>query len=81
MRVYKLLWLSAIFAVMIPTVLAQEDHSNHANHGLVGWVPRELLERPTTLREGTGKANDVVTATATAQAFYNQGVAYLHGYV
>jgi tetratricopeptide (TPR) repeat protein len=81
MNISRLLWLSAIFAVSIPGVLAQEDHSNHANHGLVGWVPRELLERPTALREGTGKAHDAVSATATAQAFYNQGVAYLHGYV
>ena len=62
-------------------VLAQEDpHAHH--HGPVGWVPREILEKPTTLREGIGKLNDVVTTSSKdAQAFYNQGVAYLHSYV
>ena len=61
-------------------VLAQEDP--HAHHGPVGWVPREVLEKPTTLREGIGKLNDVVTTSSRdAQSFYNQGVAYLHSYV
>ena len=48
----------------------------------MGWVPREILEKPTTLRDGIGKLNDVVTTSSKdAQAFYNQGVAYLHSYV
>ena len=77
-KVTRVLMLSAILALTIPSVVAQEDHSNH---GPVGWVPREILERPTPLREGVGKARDAVTTNPTAQAFYNQGAAYLHGYV
>jgi len=62
-------------------IFAQEDP--HAHHqGPVGWVPREILEKPVTLREGIGKLNDVATTSSKdAQAFYNQGVAYLHSYV
>jgi tetratricopeptide (TPR) repeat protein len=48
----------------------------------MGWVPREILERPVTLRDGTDNAQDPVsTSSADAQAFYNQGLNYLHGYV
>ena len=62
------------------TSLAQEDP--HAGHTAVGYVPREILERPLPLRKGVGAINDKVTTSSTdAQAFYNQGVAYLHSYV
>ncbi|HJQ70101.1 MAG TPA: tetratricopeptide repeat protein [Blastocatellia bacterium] len=64
----------------IQTSLAQEDP--HAGHAAVGYVPREILERPLPLRKGVGMINDkVTTSSAEAQAFYNQGVAYLHSYV
>jgi len=60
--------------------LAQHEH--HGDEDSVGWVPREILQRPVALREGIGKINDPVTAaSAEAQAFYNQGLAYLHSYV
>jgi tetratricopeptide (TPR) repeat protein len=60
--------------------LAQADP--HAACGSVGWVPREILERPVPLREGVGKLRDpVTTVSPEAQAFYDQGVAYLHSYV
>src|SRR5262249_45654833 len=40
------------------------------------------LERPVTIREGVGREHDPVTTTSgEAQAFYDQGVAYLHSYV
>lgn len=60
--------------------LAQHEH--HADGDSVGWVPREILQRPVALREGIGRINDpVTTSSAEAQAFYNQGLAYLHSYV
>jgi hypothetical protein len=33
--------------------LAQHEH--HVDENSVGWVPREILQRPVVLREGTGK--------------------------
>ncbi len=61
---------------------AQEDpHAACANADM-GWVPREVLERPVPLRPGIGNAHEVVTtAQPQAQAFYDQGLDYLHGYV
>lgn len=46
--------------------------------------PAELFERPVTIRTGTGAqtiVDPVTTTSKEAQAFYSQGVAYLHGYV
>ncbi len=70
----------AFFSLLPPQVLAQEDP--HAHHNTVGWVPLEILERPATLREGIGKISDTVTTSSReAQAFHEQGLAYLHSYV
>ena len=45
-------------------------------------VPDEILERPLPLRDGIGKAHEEVTTTSkNAQAYYDQGLAYLHSYV
>ncbi len=66
-----------LFATSLPA-FAQHDHCG----GMIGWVPKEILERPTTLKEGVGVLSDPVTTTSPqAQAFYNQGIAYLHSYV
>jgi tetratricopeptide (TPR) repeat protein len=55
--------------------------AQHAGH-VIPVVPQALLERPVTLRTGIGKAHDAVaTTSADAQAFYDQGLAYLHSYV
>src|SRR5215469_18718812 len=60
---------------------AQHEHTRSDDQN-IGWVPREILQRSVPLREGIGKINDPVTASSPeAQAFYNQGVAYLHSYV
>lgn len=57
---------------------AQVAHSAHQ----VPSVPPELLERPLPLRAGIGLAHDAVsTSSQEAQAFYDQGLAYLHSYV
>src|SRR6185503_17713107 len=45
-------------------------------------VDRALLERPTTLKKGIGAATQkVTTASKEAQAYYDQGLSYLHSYV
>lgn len=73
--------LALICALPFATAaLAQHEH--HGDEDSVGWVPREILQRPVTLREGIGKISDpVTTSSPEAQAFYNQGLAYLHSYV
>jgi tetratricopeptide (TPR) repeat protein len=45
-------------------------------------VPREILERPVALRSGIGTLHEkVTTSSQEAQAFYDQGLAYLHSFV
>ncbi len=46
------------------------------------YVPAGLLERPVTLRKGVGNTHEqVTTASAEAQAFYDQGLNYVESYV
>jgi tetratricopeptide (TPR) repeat protein len=74
--------LSASFVCLAlgASVSAQDDP--HAACSAVGWVPREILERPVPLRQGIGRTHEAVTTTsAEAQAFHDQGLAYLHSYV
>jgi tetratricopeptide (TPR) repeat protein len=72
----------SVCCTLLTAAVAFGQH-DHANDGeAIGWVPREILQRPVTLRDGIGKINDpVTTSSREAQAFYNQGVAYLHSYV
>src|SRR5688572_24120075 len=57
----------------VPVALAQDDP--HAACAAMGWVPREILERPVSLRAGTGNSLDVATTSSgDAQAFYRQGM-------
>ena len=40
-----------------------------------------VLQRPVPLRDGIGRAHEIITTTSsTAQAFYDQGLAYLHSF-
>ncbi|HSE37691.1 MAG TPA: hypothetical protein VLG74_10335, partial [Blastocatellia bacterium] len=72
--------LVLVFACCIISTAAQEDP--HAHHQTVGYVPRAILERPLPIRKGTGTVHEAVTTSSTeAQAFYDQGLAYLHSYV
>jgi tetratricopeptide (TPR) repeat protein len=49
---------------------------------VIGYVPKEILQRSVPLRQHLGSLHDPVsTSSADAQSFYNQGIAYLHGYV
>ena len=71
--------LFVCFALGAPLV-AQDDP--HAACSAVGWVPRDILERPLPLRQGIGRTHEAVTTpSAEAQAFHDQGLAYLHSYV
>lgn len=55
-----------------------QDHAVHAG----GMVPREILDRPVTLRSGIGAMHQKVsTSSSEAQSFYDQGLAYLHSFV
>jgi tetratricopeptide (TPR) repeat protein len=70
-----------VLCVALASLAAAQDDP-HANCAAMGWVPREILERPVPLRSGTGNAHEpVTTSSEDAQAFYDQGLNYLHGYV
>jgi tetratricopeptide (TPR) repeat protein len=76
-------WLLAAIVLATPVVLdtpvaAQDLHASHQ----IPAVPTDILERPVPRRSGVGDAHDAVsTRSAEAQAFYDQGLAYLHDYV
>ncbi len=71
------LWTPLLCLSLVAPCIAQDAHP-----GAVGYVTREVLERPLGLREGVGQVDEPVsTKSRQAQAFYNQGVAYLHSYV
>src|SRR5882672_8178489 len=77
-RLSRLSCLSCLFFVAPPAVFAQAAHASHAMPPL----SRDLLERPLPLRPGIGLAHDDVSTKVTeAQAFYDQGLAYLHSYM
>jgi len=67
-------WLLVVFA------LAQQ--AEHSHPPASSAVAIELGARPTTIRTGIGSAHDTVgTTSKQAQAFYDQGLSYLHSYV
>jgi len=58
------------------------QHESHQAHEVVGWVPRDILERPVALRREIGNLRDkVTTSSREAQSFYDQGLNYLSSYV
>ena len=75
------LGLGVIFLFSAGSPVAAQ-HEDHQRKEVIGWVPKELLERPLPLREGIGKLHEeVTTRSPQAQAYYDQGLAYLHSYV
>ena len=74
--------LAVLIVLAFTPALAAQQHDPHAGHNMtVGYVPREILERPVGLREGIGSLREAVTtASKEAQAFYDQGLVYLHSY-
>ncbi len=79
-RVMCLLLGALIFSSLTGAPLFGQEASHQGHQG--GLVPREILERPVPLRPGIGTLHEkVATASPEAQAFYDQGLAYLHSYV
>jgi len=76
-------WLMVLAALAGGVALAEEPDPHAAcGGGPGGPVPAELLERPVKLRSGIGHVHEkVTTRSAEAQAFYDQGLAYIHSYV
>ena len=67
--------------LLVPSQGFGQDDA-HAACAATGWVPRQILDRPVPIRPGVGNAHeDVTTSSKEAQAFYDQGLNYLHGYV
>jgi tetratricopeptide (TPR) repeat protein len=61
---------------------AQDGHPSACHPALAGAVSRAVLERPVALTDTAGRLHQPVsTASAEAQAYYDQGVAYLASYV
>ncbi len=76
--------LLLLFSFSVLPASAQEMSAEEHLHmgGVVGYVPRDVLQRPIALRDNVGHVNDpVTTKNVEAQAFYNQGMAYIHSYV
>ncbi len=74
--------LCVFFCFDVAVVWAQPQHEGHESASAIGWMPRELLDRPVPLRQGIGKVHEAVTTSSPeAQGFYDQGLAYLHSFV
>jgi tetratricopeptide (TPR) repeat protein len=72
----------SMLASMLLAIPSHAQEDPHANCASMGWVPREILERPLPLRTGTGNsADEATTRSSEALAYYRQGLNYLHGYV
>ena len=72
----------AQFLFVFSTLPAFAQREVHESHEVVGWVPSEILERPVSLRPDIGNfLEKVSTSSAQAQAFYDQGLNYVHSYV
>ncbi len=64
----------------VALAVAQDAHTHSAP--TVSPSVLDLAKQPVVLRTGIGTAHDAVgTASKDAQAFYDQGLAYLHSYV
>lgn len=70
--------LAAAMAAIAPlSAFAQHDHAP----AVAGRIPAEILVRPVEIRTGIGRVSHPTSAKSTeAQAFYEQGLAYLHSY-
>src|SRR5262245_25982612 len=65
----------SVLGLWVTPNLAQ--HEDHEGNNVVGWVPREILDRPLALRQNIGNLHQKVTTTSPeAQAFYDQGLNY-----
>lgn len=76
------IWVFITIFIGEPLLLFSAPQMGHEGHMATGPVPREILERPVALRSGIGTLHQkVTTSSQEAQAFYDQGLAYVHSYV
>ncbi|MFN7985488.1 MAG: tetratricopeptide repeat protein [Vicinamibacterales bacterium] len=74
----RLPFITTIVLLVNCTFAVAQDSPTHR----IPVVPNEVLSRPVVLRTGIGPAHDTVgTRSKEAQAFYDQGLSYLHDYV
>jgi tetratricopeptide (TPR) repeat protein len=79
-RIATLVLCSLCFLATAVPVRARQAADDSKD--MIGWVPREILERPLPLRQGIGVVHEkVTTSSPDAQAYYDQGVAYVHSFV
>ena len=81
-------WMAVAVISSAPAPAQPAANDPHAACAAVGYVPKNLLEKPVARSAGSGAGrargqvhDPVTTASAEAQALYDQGVAYLHSYV
>jgi len=69
-----------LILLALALALAQDTHSHAAPPATAAIL--EVAQRPVALRTGIGSSHDAVaTSSKDAQAFYDQGLAYLHSYI
>jgi len=69
-----------IIGLILAVALISQD--DHAHRPASSQTALEIAQRPVPIRTGIGSAHDAAaTSSAKAQAFYDQGLAYLHSYV
>lgn len=74
--------LAICLACGAASLRAAPPRVQQSKNDLIGWVPLEILERPVPLRSGIGVIHQQVsTSSPQAQAFYDQGLAYLNSFV
>src|SRR5690349_5162782 len=81
-RLGRLVSVLVLLFVACAVSFAADPQAGHEGHHGTGPVPREILERTVALRTGIGTLHQKVgTSSQEAQAFYDQGLAYVHSYV
>jgi len=75
------LWF-AFAALCLFSAAVARPQAQHGTHDVAVRIPSEILERPVPHRQGIGNVHEeVTTSSSEAQAFYDQGLAYLHSFV
>ena len=65
-RFRETIMVAAAAVATATAVFAQDDP--HAACTTIGWAPPEVLQRPVTLREGTGNSADAATTSSNGGA-------------
>jgi tetratricopeptide (TPR) repeat protein len=82
MRLRTVLLAFCLVWILATAQATLAQHEVHNPKAAIGAVPSELLERALPLRQGIGKVHEEVsTSSRDAQAYYDQGLAYLHSFV